>query len=689
MTSSALQTGPLSRLPLDLLTDSLLPSLPTRDLIILCRTCHAWHTFLTTKGGACEILWQRRAVGEFNFPVGASGRRTGWFELYGRLARSAAYIWGQNDNGRLALPDATFRLPTSLRSRIIQGGLPLPTRLELPASPVSLVAGGWSFHALTAEGQVISWGTLNGESWARDDAPLRDDGRTVRPMILHQSDAIGPVVQLDAGRRHVVMLGGDGRVWEMRAFGRVVEVVDAGSRWGTSSRAEGDPGRKVVSVHAGWDYSAALTISGDVYVWWESGPALLGRAAEAAGELSLSSPSTEGVAFSLEVDTLRLPPLPSPEKIVLIACGDNFILSLTDQSKLYFLDLSAVPDPTEPHAPQGARGDPEDSPTRSRESRGRLDAQFLTGRRGWRLMERFCRMEEVAKLDGFKEKGIAPGTQITHISAHFKSFAAYSVPSSSDSSGSIVLMGDGDWHEQAEPHVIPELQGIGIIRIAQGDYHNLALTSSGHLYSWGAFSAGALGLGHPQLLNTPLSAPHPPAPPSSTEQPLQPHPMPRPVNPNHPPAGQQPHPLFPGFVPARPAGVIPPPPPRVEKPTRVRFPGDDRLGDEAELEHGGEERQGKFVYAVTASGWHSGALAVDLSTSSSDQATPTATEAEEPIIRLQQRSREEGRSEASGPGVAPEDGTWFGRLGRGFRIGFAGRGMNRGGGGGPVRPPSR
>ncbi|GAA5897494.1 hypothetical protein JCM5296_001142 [Sporobolomyces johnsonii] len=689
MAPTALQTGPLSRLPVDLLTDSLLPSLATRDLITLSRTCRAWYAFLTTKGGACEILWQRRAVSEFNFPVGASGRRTGWVELFGRLARSAAYVWGQNDNGRLALPDATFRLPTSLRSRIIQGGLPLPTRLELPASPVSLVAGGWSFHALTAEGQVVSWGTLNGESWARDDAPLRDDGRTVRPMILPQSDAIGPVVQLDAGRRHVVMLGGDGRVWEMRAFGRVVEVVDEGSRWGTSSRSQGDAGRKIASVHAGWDYSAALTVSGDVYVWWESGPALLDRAAEAAGELSLSSPSTEGVAFSLEVDTLRLPPLPSPEKIELIACGDNFILSLTDQSKLYFLDLSAVPDPSQPHAPQGARGDSEDSPARSRESRGRLDAQLMAGRRGWRLMRRFCDVEEVAKLEGFKERGIASGTQITHISAHFRSFAAYSVPSSSDSSASIVLMGNGDWHEQAEPQVIPELQGIGVIRIAQGDYHNLALTSSGHLYSWGAFSAGALGLGHPQLLNTPLSAPHPPPPPTAAERPPQPYPMPRPVNPNHPPAGQQqPHPLFPGFAPARPAVAIPQPPQRVDKPMRVRFPGDDDpLDDEAELERGGEERQGKFVYAVTASGWHSGALAVDVSSSASDQAT---AEAEEPIIRLQQRSEEgEGQHEAGGPGVAREDGTWIGRLGRGIRIGFAGRGMNRGGGGGPVRPPWR
>jgi len=39
-------------------------------------------------------------------------------------------------------------------------------------------------------------------------------------------------------------------------------------------------------------------------------------------------------------------------------------------------------------------------------------------------MKKFCEVEEIGKLDAFKEKGISKETKITHVSAHFNSFAA-------------------------------------------------------------------------------------------------------------------------------------------------------------------------------------------------------------------------------------------------------------------------
>ncbi|GAA5928330.1 hypothetical protein JCM10213_005709 [Rhodosporidiobolus nylandii] len=669
-------TDPLSRLPVDLLTDSLLPACSPTSLVALARTCRQWHAFLTAPGGACEIVWQRRTASDFHFPVGASGRRTGWFGLYGRLARSAAYVWGQNDNGRLALPDATFRLPLSLRSRLIQGGIPLPTRLELPAPPVSLVAGGWSFHALTADGEVVSWGTLDGESFASDLAPLHYPGRTVRPMLLPQRDNLGEVVQLEAGRRHILLLGKDGRVWEMHSFGRAVEVRDEAGRWVAAARLDGEAGSAVKAVQAGWDYSAVLTQGGDVYVWWQPGPARLDDGAAQAGERDLASPSAQGVSFLLEMDTLRLPALPpSPahpdDKIEVIACGDNFLVALTSASQLYYLDLSPVPLPNQPFAHQGARDDQEDSPVRSRASRERLAAEFVAGRRGWKRMSRFCDMSEVEQLDSFKEKGLAAGTRITHVSAQFRSFAVYSVPSTSDPAGSIVLRGNNDWNERSVPQVIPELQGLGVIKVAHGDYHNLALTSSGQLYSWGAFSAGALGLGHPQLSNTPLSA-SPIASPSSgpADQP-QLRALPRVIDPPNafPPAQRQPPPIFPGFLPPRPAPRPPPAPQRVEKPTRIRFEGEPADGDAG---------TGKFVYAVAAAGWHSGCLAVDLAS-----ATGEATGEAEPIIRLpHDEDDEEHREGEANAERLNGQRSWPARLGRNLRVGFAARGAARSAGGG-------
>ncbi|GAA5987077.1 hypothetical protein JCM5350_003750 [Sporobolomyces pararoseus] len=683
------QTDSLSLLPIDVLTDSLLPAFSTEAVISLARTCRQWYDFLTSAGGDSEIFWMRRCTKDFNFPVRASGRRVGWFQLYTRLAQSAAYVWGQNENGRLGLPDSTFSLPNSLRSRLLEGGLVLPTRIELPLHPVSIVAGGWSFHALTADGRVISWGTLDGGSWSRDDAPLYHSGRALRPSILPQSESLGPISQLEAGRGHVVMLGQDGKVWEFRSFGRIVEVKDESSRWGPGSRNE------VLSVNSGWDYSAVLTKNGEVYVWWEQGLARLDRGATAAGEDDLSSPSSQGVTFPLEIDTLRLPPLSSSsnsdfedDKIKLLACGDNFLVALTDCARLYFLSLSPVPDPAQPHARQGAINDPEDSPVRSRESMARLDAELVSGRRKWRLMNKFCETSEISKLGAFEKKPLGENVKITHVSAHFNSFAAYSVPSSSDSTESLVLLGNSDWHEQVEPTVIPELQGLGVIKVAQGDYHNIALTSSGHLFSWGAFSGGALGLGHPVLSGTPLSATQALLS-RHNEQGVAPDRMPRINNPNRPlPAPtRQTHPLFPGFVPNRPAADRPRAPQRIDKPTRIRF-----HGEEAE-----DEGNQTFVYAVSASGWHSGALAVNLDSSSSSQAREGE---EEPIIKLEKDSKQKEEEEQAlqaeneANGLGPTGGSWMGRLGRPFRIGLAGAsgrggGANVGGAGGGVRPPSR
>lgn len=92
--SLATDADALSSLPVDLLTDSLLPAFPAHDLVSLARTCRRWLAFITSEGGPCEILWQRKAVKEMHFPAVTSGRRSGWYRLYARLASSSAYLWG-------------------------------------------------------------------------------------------------------------------------------------------------------------------------------------------------------------------------------------------------------------------------------------------------------------------------------------------------------------------------------------------------------------------------------------------------------------------------------------------------------------------------------------------------------------------------------------------------------------------
>lgn len=116
-----------------------------------------------------------------------------------------------------------------------------------------------------------------------------------------------------------------------------------------------------------------------------------------------------------------------------------------------------------------------------------------------------------------------------------------------------------------------------------------------------------------------------------------------------------------------------------------------------ELRGGTETGRGKYVYAVTASGWHSGCLAVEASSSSpSSSSTSTARpdddddddeqQHEEPMIRLHRRATAE--QEMADLARAADEETlngsrgWMGRLGTmgPFRVGFAGRGARGGGG---------
>jgi SCF-associated factor 1 len=130
---------------------------------------------------------------------------------------------------------------------------------------------------------------------------------------------------------------------------------------------------------------------------------------------------------------------------------------------------------------------------------------------------------------------------------------------------SVVLIGGTDTNADSQPKVIPELQNNGIISLALGDYHNIALTSKGKVLTWGAYSAGALGLGDPTTLS--------PGTPGAfrSEERRQ-------------------------MALDRERGE----PPAVEVPTEVRF------------DYGRKNPKERYCFAVAAAGWHTGALVIDL-----------------------------------------------------------------------------
>ncbi|KAG7889709.1 hypothetical protein KL908_004822 [Ogataea polymorpha] len=127
---------------------------------------------------------------------------------------------------------------------------------------------------------------------------------------------------------------------------------------------------------------------------------------------------------------------------------DNFLIYLTEQGELYRVDL-----PRE-------------------------------------LSPRIGRGSKLAKFQEYAEKHSAYGSHKTRFVRLSGSFNRFSAITNDDQ----VLLGD---KSSEKPQIYRELQFNGVISVAVGDYHFLALNRKGELYAWGRESHknGCLGLG--------------------------------------------------------------------------------------------------------------------------------------------------------------------------------------------------
>jgi len=253
------------------------------------------------------------------------------------------------------------------------------------------------------------------------------------------------------------------------------------------------------------------------------------------------------ITWDLDIIPTRLPPIPAlpdlpntgdtksdPTQLIQIAGLDNHIVGLTNHG--HVLKYGSLHDET--GVPHGR----------------------------WEYLPQFSEVDRVREQPTFSDESDAaklepPQTmKITHISANFLHFVAYSTGPSS-----IVLVGDTNTQSESQPKIIRELQNKSVISVVIGDYHNAALTANGKLLTWGAYSNGALGLGDPFKLE-----PGTPGGFASSEA----------------RAAAERH--WRGT------------PPGVDIPTEVRF------------DHNLQKPRDRFCFATTAAGWHTGALVIDL-----------------------------------------------------------------------------
>ncbi|GAB1518091.1 hypothetical protein RhiTH_001150 [Rhizoctonia solani] len=539
-------------LPIELLIDHLLPCIPLRDLLSLSCTCKY---FALVCGD--DTFWKRKASEEYNFEGAGSARTSGFKHLYRGLRHPRVFVWGDAGNGRLALDKRKHMNHDYTRP---ERDTSYPVELDIRHRVVHLAAGGWSFHALTDEGKVLVWGTLDSTySEAGDD--LGTSATVVKePLALALPQRIK---SLSVGRRHAILFDGRRNIYVLLQWGRPIRLnapVLDGSWTGST----------VVQVEAGWDVCTFLTETGAVFVVFPFHGSFPESLEEHRSQVATQPVVTQQagqipcVCMDVQHHPTKLPPIPNnlpalhqdalkpdaPPKLVQIAAGDKFVVGLTDGGHVLKLDL----------------------PTYDESELGRI---ITRGDLRWNYLPKFCEVAHVRNEPGFRPQGQEQtpleDLKVTHISAQFRTFVVYSTVGSS-----VVLLGD-DHDNPRSPKIIPELQNRGVISVVLGDYHYCALTSNGELFSWGKYSNGALGLGSPRSsidyttptqIHAPLLMPH-------TH-----HAQPRPQD--------------------------------AEVPTQVHFHHEDNVRD-------------RYVFAVAASGWHCGALVIDLhstSTSAEGKSNP-------------------------------------------------------------------
>ncbi|PLW08839.1 hypothetical protein PCANC_16604 [Puccinia coronata f. sp. avenae] len=650
-------TNGFSALPLDLLIDSILVLLNIRDLIALSRTCRLLYSTIHQT----ELIWKRKITYDYRFPTGSTGRITGFKTLYRKLRKPQVWVWGQNMNDRLGLNgEDEQQLLDAILSRYSEVPTPLRLRKAESIGIIDLQAGGWSFHGLDVDGNIWFWGALNGsETW--NPPPHRSTLKPsqVEPAMLEVKN-LPKFRAISCGRSHACGISDEGEIYEWHSWSRVAKFLSA--PWETHS---GGTDQDVAQICASWDFSALLSSDGVVYFWRE--PTVL-EVAQALDAQFNGFPEDRTLETVYELDSkdrvLRCPDLPGNEhdgdKIIKIACGEEFIICLTTMGKIYKLDVSRIP-ATERAAPQRVLPQLQnhDEALLYRES---ISQAFRTQERQWEYLPMFCEAEKLR--EGLAEALPSQSTsdtvqpKISHISAQYRTFVAYSVESTSENreiakKNSFVFFGKKGTTQHDKPEILPSLQNRGVIQVTLGDYHYAALLSNGQVLTWGSYSEGALGLGTSSNPHRKL-CPNDSAGDSDSSQ--------DPVDERYE-LGTQ----LPAVVPS--------------------FSGTDHhLADR--VEPVGEPSSQKsikaarrYVFSVTAAGWHTGCLAFSLEDEKDEDygLAVLAKNVEYKQVSPAARSDSaQGDSQTSWYGIPFLNRSRF----PGFRIGFAGRFMRGGARGG-------
>lgn len=435
-------------LPADILV-LIFPYLEPEEFLSFCKINRAcWDTWHRE-----PEYWRTKTRETFRIPnhplLQADGERWNW--LYRKMRTDTkAFTWGQNSYHSLGQGPFQGTNPQLRRRHIAGSRLPKPMHIPEDVGIIAdLQCGGWSTTMLNSDGVLFSVGIFDAADGMVEGLPASTVTRLAFPpgypeTSKSRTDPSTAIKEFSSGRRHVLALSDDGKVWSWH------EIPGPASRIEFRNIV---PHESVMRVVAGWAESSAY-VRGTGLVYWPM-----------VGQIhpEVRGPADDGASLDVTVvpNTLFITPKHARKgaeeeshdnvgEVTKHICLEDYIVFLTKSNKVF----------------------------------------------GYRLGH-----ENVFQLTSFYKEG----RKLRDIQGSFRSFAVFSDSGEVLTADKPLLdrwssISPGTPTDAAfQPDVLPVLQNNNVISIAFGDYHMHALHSTGRISSYGSDSSGcgALGLGHP------------------------------------------------------------------------------------------------------------------------------------------------------------------------------------------------
>ncbi|KAF2011368.1 RCC1/BLIP-II [Aaosphaeria arxii CBS 175.79] len=463
-------------LPLDVLV-LIFPYLDAKSFLAFCATCKA---FQQDSIRLDSSYWSHETRKTFRVPnqpiVQHDGDR--WQKLYRRmLTQTRVFTWGSNSQNRLghSSPELRFPGPRGVRrprmAPLMQG---CATPVEMDRNEelgiiADMQCGGWSTTLLTSKGTLHIAGILNGERqyYSRPHSGTKSlrfpVGYPYTAAVAAYEEPTIAIKQFSAGRSHILGLSDSGRIWSWYDVEKPslhvkfvhVDLTEASS--GESSPAASPLYGRVKQVVAGWSCSSAYVYGTGIVLWSpvQREPIENDETDTMLVMESFEVPQTayqrvKGASRETDADKILSEEVGVVLNYIVL---ENYIVFVTDIGRVFCA-----------HIGEGNR------------------------------------VNEILELQALRSKSEKP----LDVQGTFRRFAIFKDGEVITTSQSYL---DNCWNarqnnsDQAEIgglQRIPALQNNDVISIAFGDYHFLALHSTGKITSYGTElqSCGALGLGH-------------------------------------------------------------------------------------------------------------------------------------------------------------------------------------------------